>query len=373
MNIGVLTSSRADYGIYLPLLKALDNDDFFNLTLIVFGSHLSKKHGNTVKEILKDGFKIQHRIATIPKNDSPYDIALSTGNTIKKFSLFWKKNKNNFDLVFCLGDRYEMFAAVTAGIPFQIKFAHLHGGERSEGVIDEVLRHSITLASKLHFTSIKQYAERVSQILNNNRNVYSVGALGLDNLKSIDFYSVEEFRKIYDFDLSKPTILFTFHPETVAYDKNIEYAKILCDVLESLDGYQILITLPNADTMGQLIRDHLTDLMKRNYPRINCYENLGTRGYFSAMKHCSFMLGNTSSGIIEAASLNKVVINLGDRQKGRIHGDNVLDAPINKKAIFEAIDKTKSMPDHFLNPYYSENVSAQIVKILKAQSKNLKN
>ena len=172
MKIGVLTSSRADYGIYLPLLKKLKNDNFFNLEIIAFGTHLSENHGYTLKNIQSDGFEVKHKLKTIPKGDSPTDISLAIGETIKTFSAFWDKNK--FDLVMALGDRYEMFAAVMASVPFQVKIAHIHGGETTTGAIDDVFRHCITHASELHFASAEVYKKRIVELTGKKAGVYNI-------------------------------------------------------------------------------------------------------------------------------------------------------------------------------------------------------
>ena len=229
MRIGVLTSSRADFGIYLPLLKILEKDSFFDLEIIAFGTHLSKNYGFTFSEIEAFNFNKSHKILTIPDSDSPEDITKAIGNTIKKFSSFW--SKNSYDLVFALGDRYEMFAAVSSLSLLNAKIAHIHAGETTLGAVDNSYRHAISLFSKYLFVSTDQYKKRAENIVEKDVEVYNVGALSIDNLKKIAFLSVEEFFSKFKIDLGKPTILTTFHPETICFTKNKEH---IAELLESL-------------------------------------------------------------------------------------------------------------------------------------------
>lgn len=369
MNIGVLTSSRADFGIYLPLLKKIKEDHFFNLEIIAFGTHLSEKHGYTKTNILESGFTIKHELETTPNEDTEKAISKSIGETIIKFATFWAEHKNEYDLVLCLGDRYEMFAAVTAGIAFNISFAHIHAGEKTLGAIDNIFRHSITFASKLHFTSTEEYKTRVLEMLDTEyKNVTNVGALSLDTL--IDFVPLtkEEFKNKWGVDFSTPTILTTFHPETVANSLNKEYAEIISDIIIKYtnSGYQFLLTMPNADTSGSIIRKVFEEKLGHN-SKIFLLENLGTKGYFSAMKHCKFLFGNTSSGIIEAASFRKFVINVGERQKGRLASKNVFSVPIYSSEISKVIDFIFTQ-EEFVgdNIYYNKGASIKIVEVLKS-------
>jgi GDP/UDP-N,N'-diacetylbacillosamine 2-epimerase (hydrolysing) len=336
MNIAILTSSRADYGIWLPLLKLLRNDAKHSFELVVFGTHLSSKHGHTVDAILADGFDVHHRLDTLPEGDQPEDIAVAMGKTMHAFAHFWRIHGQRFDVVLCLGDRYEMFAAVAAAAPFGLNIAHVHGGETTLGAIDNAFRHSITHFSRMHFVSAEAYAERVRQLCEEPRQIAVVGALGLDNTRDIEMLSKETFTQAFGFGVDEKTILCTFHPETINADQNQTFGRELIDALQQLTDYRVLMTLPNADTYGDTLRRMYTDAFAAN-PRIQLAENLGTLGYMSAMKHCAFLLGNTSSGIIEAASFGKYVIDLGDRQKGRAHGLNVVHAPVQCDAILAAV------------------------------------
>ena len=365
MRIGILTSSRADFGIYLPLLQQLNSDDSFEVKIIAFGTHLSQFHGYTIDQIKAAGFQVNYTIESMLLTDSSASVATAMGLTNIKFAEFWKEHAAEFDLVFCLGDRYEMFSAVMAGVPFQIKFAHLHGGETTLGAIDNVFRHAITLASKYHFVSTGEYAERVSRLIDNDKNIYNVGALSLDSLIDPKLLSVNEFKQKWLIDLSKKTILCTFHPETVNYNKNQHYAVELVTALNKLKKYQVIITMPNADTAGNIIRKELVENFS-NSDRVFLIENLGSASYFTAMKYCAFLLGNSSSGIIEAASFAKYVIDIGDRQMGRKHGKNVIHTEIDADKIIEAV--TEIEESEILAPqniYFNNGAAMQIIKILK--------
>ncbi len=365
MRISLLTSSRADYGIYLPLLKILKEDPFFDLNIIVFGTHLSKSHGHTIDDIIADGFEVGHQVKTI-LGDTPKEVSLSMALTIHEFSEIWNVETEKTDLIICLGDRYEMFAAVTASIPFGIPIAHIHGGETTLGAIDNIFRHSLTMMSTYHFASTQAHADKVKMLIGTEKNIFTIGSLSLDNLDSIKLLSLEKFKLKFNIDMSKPTILVTFHPETISFEKNEEYVHILSSVFSALPDFQIVITMPNADTMGNVIRSEFESLGTK-YNHIITVENFGIQGYFTIMKHCSFLLGNTSSGIIEAASFKKYVINLGDRQKGRAAGENVIHTKIKKEVILQAIKKLTLVGDFQGENIYKGNnlASQQLIKALK--------
>lgn len=363
MKIGILTSSRADYGIYKPLLQLLNSDDFFDLGIIAFGSHLYEKYGTTVNLIKEDGFRIDYEIKSMPKGDSPSDIASATGETVQKFSNVWQNS--DYELVFALGDRFEMFAAVSAAVPFNKKTAHIHGGETTLGAIDNAFRHAISLMAHLHFAAAEPYKNRLSELLGTDQNIYNVGALSLDSIKQTPLLSMSDFKEKFKIDLGKPSILITFHPETVNFEKNKAYIEELIQALELISGYQFIITMPNADTMGLLIRRKLSDFAEK-HPEAVVVESFGSQGYFTAMKHCVLMLGNTSSGFIEAAGFNKPVVNLGNRQKGRIITPNIVNAAIRKDDILKAVAKAEKYNGQDSVSIYGTGAAAQnIVRILK--------
>ena len=372
MKVGVLTSSRADYGIYLPLLKRLRDDPYFDLEIIVFGTHLSPFHGYTIKNILNDGFEVNFKIQTLLAGDDEDAIASSVALTSLKFADFWSKNGKEFDLVFCLGDRYEMFGAVSAGIPYNVLFAHLYGGETTLGAIDNVYRHCITLCSKYHFVATPSYKERVSGIIGNNKNIFIIGSLSLDNLNNIELFSVEDFKCHYNIDLTINSLLITVHPETQDISKNISNAEECYKAFVRLkEDFQLIITMPNADTDSSIFRNMFIRLGTAHPEKIKLIENFGSRGYFTCMKYCSFLIGNSSSGIIEAASIQKYVINIGDRQKGRTCSNNVINVPFDASEIVAAAEeiREKSVFDG-INVYYQGGAVDNVVSFLKGFHKN---
>lgn len=363
MKIAILTSSRADFGIYLPLLKRLQSDPFFQLEIIAFGTHLSLNHGFTIEEIKSFNFKTVHQIETPLVNHNASDIAKNIGETISIFTDFWSKNK--FDYIVALGDRYEMFAAVTATTPFVYNVAHIHAGETTLGAIDNIYRHAISLMSKILFVSTDVYKEKAIQI-NPEARTYNVGALSIDNLKKMDYLSMEDFKSKFKIDLSMPTILSTFHPETVNLEKNIDYIQELLDSFTDLiKKYQIVITLPNADTIGDQIKEIILHYGKQ-HPNLKIVDSFGMIGYLSCMKYSKFLLGNTSSGFVEAAFFPKWVINLGNRQDGRLLTQNIITIPIEKSAILKAVNGIENNIDvSFPSIYGKGETASKMIEIFK--------
>jgi GDP/UDP-N,N'-diacetylbacillosamine 2-epimerase (hydrolysing) len=364
MKIGVLTSSRADYGIYFPLLKAIQRDKYFDLNLLVFGAHLSEKFGKTIKHIEADGFPISNSVKTMPNGDTPGDISQSMARTISEFITIW--DNSHFDLLLALGDRYEMFAAVASSVPYNIPVAHLHGGETTLGAIDNSFRHAITCLSSIHFTSTDTYKDRVFEITGKKGKVFNTGALSIDMIKQSRLLTIEEMKQKYNIDLSKPTILITFHPETINPDQNKKHINELLKALDCLSEYQMVITMPNADTAGLHVRKKITtwSVGKKN---AHIVESFGSVGYLTCMKHCTFLLGNTSSGFVEASYFSKPVINLGDRQKGRILTPNILNCGIEKTKILNSIKAIEQLP--IIEPSYiygDGTASDKIIKLLKS-------
>lgn len=364
LTIGLLTSSRSDYGIYMPLIRVLHNDPEVELNLLVFGTHLSDKYGKTIDIIKTDGFNIFCTVDTLAENDGAEDIALSMAKTITGFKSVWQKK--HFNLIFALGDRYEMFAAVASSVPFNIPVTHIHGGETTLGAIDNTFRHSISCMANYHFTSTDYYSNRVKEIIGRDENVYNVGALSIDTLKQMQYLLIPEFREKYGIDLSKPTILITFHPETIDFEENIRYVHELVSALSELKDYQQVITMPNADTKGLLVREELIHYANENYG-VFCIESFGSLGYLSCMKQCSFMLGNSSSGFVEASFFAKPVINIGKRQRGRIETPNIVTVPIEKTSIINASKQTVKMKAiKGCQIYGNGNAAKKIVQIIKS-------
>lgn len=335
-RIALLTSSRADYSIYRPLIDLLDKDERVELDIIAFGSHNSELTGNTAQRITEDGYAIVHNVDSLILGDGPEALADAMGLTMIKFSKIWSSEQ--YRLIICLGDRYEMYAAVSASVPFNIPVAHISGGETTEGAIDNVFRHALTLMSTLHFTSTDVYKEKVVSLLDTPDHVHNVGALSIDNLSKLQLYSIDDFKEKFNLDLNLPSVLITIHPETVSFEKNEIYIDEVIDALEQLPELQLIITMPNLDTKGSMIRQKLLDFINRQDNAFGV-ESFGTLGYLSCMKYCRMMLGNTSSGFVEASYFPKAVINLGDRQKGRLMTPNIVSIPFESRTILEEVKK----------------------------------
>jgi len=363
MKIGVLTSSRADYGIYLPLLNKLKIDSFFNLEIIAFGTHLSTSHGYTIDQVIKDGYTVIHEISSLISNDNEQSIASSYGLTTLKFADFW--SQNNYDLVLCLGDRFEMSAAVQSSIPFGIKLAHFHGGETTLGAIDNIYRHQITLASKIHFTATEIFASKVKELTNQENNIFNVGSLSLDDMPNYE--PIEKSSFLEKYGINEDYVLVTFHPETVSPQENIKYALEIKESLAQISkNLYVVITMPNADTLGSVFRTEIEKLKKENSDRIILIENFGKINYFSAMYYSKLLIGNTSSGILEAASFNKYVVNVGDRQKGRVQSSNIFNCSFDADEIISVTNEAISKGEYIgENVYFQKDVALNIIKVIK--------
>lgn len=364
MKIGVLTSSRADYGIYLPLLQIIKEDSFFELEIIAFGTHLSRSHGYTLTDIEKDGYQTIHTISSLISNDDAESISTSYGITVMKFADFWKNHR--YDLVFCLGDRFEMSAAVQAGIPFGVTFAHFHGGETTLGAIDNVYRHQISLASKFHFTATEFFSDKLTNIMGSSDGVFTVGSLSLNDMKT--FTPIEKGTFYDTFSIpDEEFALVTFHPETMAAQENIIFAQAMKHALATISkDLFVVMTMPNADTQGSIYREAIMELKNEKGSRILLIENFGKANYFSAMYYCKLLIGNTSSGIVEAASFGKYVVNVGDRQKGRAQSNNIINCPFVALDIFQATNKAIKSDKYFgSNVYFQDDVAQNIFRILK--------
>lgn len=366
IRVGVLTSSRADYGIYLPLLKAIEQDSNFELLLIVFGTHLSKFHGYTLSQIEDDGFVPYAMVESLLIGDTPNAISSSYALTNLKFADFWSHNQNEFDIVFALGDRFEMAAAIAASIPFGITIAHLHGGETTLGAIDNIYRHSISLASTFHFVSTDFFINRIQNILDlPSPHVYNIGSLSLENLDGLPLLSKEEFFQQWHIDLNLDSILVTVHPDTVAFRGNEHHCREITNALRLLaNKYQIIITMPNADTSGIIFRNSFESL-GNEFDNIKIIENFGSQSYFTCMKYAKLLIGNTSSGIVEAASFGKYVLNLGERQKGRRCSENVFHLDFDQNLIVQIAREFVNKTFNGENIYYQPHPSKSILKVLK--------
>jgi len=365
-SISVVTTARADYGIYLPLLRRIQEDSDLSIRLIVSGMHLSQEFGLTVKLIEQDGFEIADRIEMLLSSDTPEGIVKSIGLGMIGFAQAYARSMP--DILIVLGDRFEMHSAALSALPFKIPVAHIHGGELTLGAIDDSLRHSMTKLSHLHFVSTQEYATRVMQLGEESWRVTVSGAPGLDNLKDVNLLNHEEFGRQFEVHLDEDFLLVTYHPVTLEYEKTEWQVGELLSALENCNR-SILFTMTNADTSGRLINSMIQNFVKE-HPTAQIAANLGTQGYFSAMALAAAMVGNSSSGIIEAASFKLPVVNIGNRQRGRVCGRNVISVGYPREEILSGIEKTtspqfRSTLSDMDNLYGDGHAAQKIVDVLK--------
>lgn len=367
-NICVVTGSRAEYGLLIELIKKIKDEKKFKLQLIVTGTHLSKKHGYTIKEIYKDKIRIDSKIILNLKKDKGTDLAYASGQIIDKASRSFAKLSP--DLVIVLGDRYEILSIALAATLMQIPIAHIHGGEITEGSIDEQMRHAITKLSHLHFVSHKDYRKRVIQMGEMPSSVHVVGAMGIENIKKIEYLNKSQLEKSLKIKLRKKNLLVTFHSET---RKKFSISKITTNLLKALDKFKdinIIFTMPNSDLKSNEITLAIQKYVKLNKDRTYLFKSLGQKKYLSLLNHVDGMIGNSSSGIIENPSFKKGTVNIGTRQQGRIKADSIIDCDTEVESIIKSIKKlySKSFEKRLkkvVNPYEKNNSSYKCIQILK--------
>lgn len=365
-TIGVVTVGRSDYGIYRPILRRIQKDSELKLQLFVAGIHLLEKFGKTVGEIRKDGFPISETVAFPFASDSPEGIAETMGAAVQAFAKSFSKNRP--DLLLVLGDRFEMHAAALAALPFKIPVAHIHGGELTLGAIDNSLRHSLTMLSHLHFPACEIYAKRILQMGEEPWRVTVSGAPALEELQSQKKLSLKELAAHFDLPLEKPPMVVTFHPVTLEFEETARQMDQLLAALESFDG-PIVFTGTNADTQNSIIWKKIRGFIS-NHPKARLVVNFGPDYYFSLLANARLMVGNSSSGLVEAPSFGLPVVNIGNRQGGRVRAANVIDCGYETEKIMAAIRQAIS-PEFrrslkgLKNPYGDGHASEKILKVLK--------
>jgi GDP/UDP-N,N'-diacetylbacillosamine 2-epimerase (hydrolysing) len=364
MKVCVMTGSRAEYGLLFPLLKAIGKDQRLKLQILVTGMHLSPQFGNTYKIIEQDGFSIDEKVEILLAGDSKTEIVKSMGLGLLGFSDSIRRLAP--DWVVILGDRFEAFSFATAAYMQGIPIAHLHGGEVTEGANDDGLRHAITKLSFLHFTSTEIYKKRVIQLGEESARVYNVGALSIDNIKSLKLLNREELEKSLRIQLHEKFLLVTYHPVTLDSRPSEQLFKELLDALDCLEGFQIIFTLPNADAGNTSIIEMIYKFVKDHNERAKAFTTLGQVRYLSTLKYSYAVVGNSSSGIVEAPALGVPTINIGDRQLGRIMANSIVQALTSKESILDAIKKISN--DEFRqsckqinHPYGDGNTAEKIV------------
>lgn len=378
-KICVVTGTRAEYGLLRPLIKKIDEDLELELQLIVTGMHLSPEFGLTYDEIIKDGFKITEKIEILLSSDTPIGISKSMGLAMISFSEVFERL--NPDMIIILGDRYEMLAVASVAMNFRIPISHLHGGETTEGAVDEAIRHSITKMSYLHFTSEEEYRNRVIQLGEDPSRVFNVGNIGEDSIRSLKLKSKEELEKELKIKFEKNVALFTFHPTTLEENSSkVQFENILND-LDNVEDLFIIFTKANADADGRIINKMIDEYILKNNEKAIAFTSLGQLRYLSVMKYCDVIVGNSSSGIIEAPMFGKPTVNIGDRQKGRIQKKTIINCKPQKgevkKAIQNALSEQFKMNNCFLEKnekklLISENILCVIKSFLKDNKIELK-
>lgn len=370
-NLAIVTSTRAEYGILKPLILKLNDFSDLKIDLIVTGTHLCDEFGLTVSQIIDDGMVINEEIKIFMGADSPNQIVNTMSVALSSFSDFFKKN--HCDALIVLGDRYEILSIVFSAFIHRVPIIHLHGGEITIGALDDSIRHSITKLSNLHLTSTEEYKKRVIQLGENPTRVFNIGSIGVENIKNVELFKREEVYHFLDIPISKKFVLVTFHPETISGNNESKVITLL-DACVHFEKIFFVFTKSNADLEGVGINKIIKDYSMR-FENISLFSSLGSRKYFSAVKYCIFVLGNSSSGVIEVPSLGTPVINLGDRQKGRIMSKSIMNIKLNLDDIIAGIDFLSSERyEEFIypNPYDKGNSIEQACKIIRefVNSKN---
>lgn len=344
-KICVVTGTRAEYGILSRLMGKLRDSADVCLQVVATNMHLSPAHGMTVNEIIADGFNIDFKIPLPLDDDSPRGTVKAMGEAMKGFAEAFASLDP--DMILILGDRYEMLAAASAATIFGIPIVHLHGGEITEGAYDDAIRHAITKLSTYHFTATEEYRRRVIQMGEEPERVFNAGSLGVDNIRNEKSMSISDLNASIhglipdmDFDLKEGFMLVTFHPVTRQPEEAEAQTRSLLEALDEFKGFQIIFTMPNSDTGGRQVADMIRRWTGNNRSRSVCVTSLGRARYYSALAHCGAVIGNSSSGLIEAPSFAIPTVNIGDRQRGRVAGNTVINCGVDKDSIKSAIEKS---------------------------------
>lgn len=367
-KICVFTGTRAEYGLLYWLIKGINDDPDLALELIVAGMHMSPEFGLTYKSIEEDGFRISKKIESLMSSDT--SVGISKSIALGVMSMAEALDELKPDMLVLLGDRYEVFAAATAAMVARIPIAHMHGGESTEGVIDESIRHSVTKMSHLHFTSTETYRNRVIQLGEGADKVYNVGALGIENINCLKLLSKEDFERSIEFRLGKKNLLITFHPVTLENSSSKSQFSALLEAVDEMADTNLIFTKANADTDGRIINELIDEYVSRNPERSKAFHSLGQLRYLSCLQYIDAVVGNSSSGLIEVPSFGKPTVNIGDRQKGRVRGGTVIDCLPHFSAIKDALNRALDQKfaesiKGIINPYGQQNASEKILTVLK--------
>ena len=361
-KIAVVTATRAEYGILRPLICRLQKDTEFEMQLIVTGMHLSEKYGNTQVEIEKDKIPVFRKIPILEDGNSAYDVSVTMANALCRFAGYFREEKP--DMVIVLGDRTEILGICAAAMNEGIPIAHLHGGELTEGAVDDCIRHAVTKMSYLHFTASETYRNRVIQLGESPDRVFNVGALGVENILHTQLFSYEDMCREIGIPNDQKYVVVTFHPVTQEPGEEEHQTQELKAAMREKSGYFYLITKANADAGGQRVNELLEDFSEK-VTNAKLVSSLGMVRYLSALKYSEFALGNSSSGIIEAPALGIPTVNIGERQRGRLMADTIVQCKPEKELILEAMDEAAVMPHRVSTLYGDGETSSKIVAILK--------
>lgn len=367
-KICVVTGTRAEYGLLMPLLNQIKQAEDLELQLLVTGMHLSPEFGLTYKLIEADGYTINDKVDILLSSDTPVGISKTMGLGMIGFAESFERLQP--DMVVLLGDRYETFIAAAAAAVARIPISHLHGGETTEGAFDEAFRHAITKMSWLHFTSTEEYRKRVIQLGEDPNRVFNVGAIGIENIIKLPLMTKEELEANLNVQFNKRLLLVTFHPVTLENETSAGQFKELLRALDKVEDATIIFTKANSDTDGRIINQLIDDYTSLHREKTLAFTSMGQLRYLSAMKIASAVIGNSSSGVIEAPSFKVPTINIGDRQKGRIQAESVIDCEPKEEEISNAIHLALSDDFHMRlkkmkTPYGDGKVSEKIIKSIR--------
>jgi GDP/UDP-N,N'-diacetylbacillosamine 2-epimerase (hydrolysing) len=366
-KICVITGTRAEYGLLSNLMREIKAHPQLELQIIATAAHLSPEFGLTYTEIEKDGFIINKKVESLLSSDSPSGISKSMGLTM--IGIVDTLKELCPDLVLVLGDRFEIFSSAASATVLRIPIAHIAGGELTLGAVDEAFRHSITKMSHLHFTSTEAYKKRVIQLGEDPQRVFNVGSISLDNISYTKLLNKEEFERSIDFKLGQRNLLITYHPVTLEQATAESQFQELLAAIDQLEDTKFIFTMPNADTDGRVIIGLINDYVRKNSHRAKAYTSLGLVRYLSALQFVDAVVGNSSSGILEAPYFKVATINIGDRQKGRIMGETIINCKPDRQNILDAIgrgfsEKFKKEAQEAHNPYLKQGTIKEIVKVL---------
>lgn len=368
-RICIVTGSRAEYGLLSSLMREIDSDPELELQIIVTGMHLSPEFGFTYKDVEEDGFRINRRVEMLLSSDSPVGISKSMG--LASIGLGEAFADLQPDLVVLLGDRFETFCAATAACVARIPVAHIHGGEVSMGSMDEAFRHSITKLSHLHFTSTETYRKRVIQLGEDPERVFNVGAIGVENIRRLGLLNRDALERKLGFSLGRNSILVTFHPATLDAGNAADQFHELLAAIDSIPDLKIIFTKANADAGGRAINALIEQYVSCNREKATAFDSMGQLLYLSTLSHVCVVVGNSSSGIIEAPSLKRPTVNIGDRQAGRVRADSILDCAPRRESIAGALRKAVSAEfmeraKRVENPYEKKKTVITIKEVLRS-------